>query len=131
MECEIYKECNVLTNLEPNFIIIQTIGNKQLKNLGSAKVKLQFNQDGSQVEVPFVVVDNLSHYDLIFGMPAIQQLNISLNFTKGEAIVADQSYQLNPNFYIKTSEIRSTSEVKISPGHDKVIKLNVDHIVFQ
>ena len=124
-----WKELDKNLKLSNNTFIIQPIGNNPLSNLGAVQLPLQFKNEPKQL-VNFVVVENLNGYDAILGVPAIQQLNIKLDFNLGEAIIADQTLKLNINDYIKKSEIRIKEDTIISPGTERIIEIEVDKTIF-
>jgi len=70
------------TKLQKCNLIVVPMGGQPLKTLGSIDLKLSFGNNNITEEIPLIVVESLSQYDIILGLPAIQQLNIMQTYRK-------------------------------------------------
>src|SRR5271156_807082 len=93
--------------LKNSNLMVKPMGSKAMKTLGSTKLPLEFNNGLKTESIPFVVVKEMNQYDLILGLPAIEQLRILLDINKGVANILGQEIKLNVNNYQKQSEIRT------------------------
>src|SRR6185437_11598415 len=89
-------------------VIIIPIGNQPLKTEGTVQISIILSDEVCTPKIEFVVVNDLGQYDMLFGLPAIQQLNIIPNIPEGKVKILNQEYSLLKNEFCKTTEIRST-----------------------
>ena len=64
-------------------IIIRPLGSKIMKTCGTTKIKLQLKEGLTTELIPFIIAE-LHQYNLIFGLPAIEQLKINLDVNNGK-----------------------------------------------
>ena len=115
---EKFKETNKDIFYEKDEINIKPLGSKLMKTSGTTKLSLDLTEGLTTELIPFAITDELSQYDIILGLPAIQQLRINLDINNGIVKILDKNFKLSINNYIKKSEIRTKKQETISSGKE-------------
>ena len=110
---------------------MKPVGSKPLKNYGSTLVSLELEKGMKTELIPFVIIDQKLQYDVILGLPAMQQLGIKLDLEKGTATIKNNFYKLNVNEFTNHAEIRSKSNQTLKPGTEHFIEVEVDESILQ
>ena len=105
-----------ITKQKNDDIIIRPLGSKIMKTCGTTKIKLQLKEGLTTELIPFIIAEELHQYDLILGLPAIEQLKINLDVNNGKVKILNEDFKLLTNNFKKTLEIRTTQKEIIPPG---------------
>lgn len=116
--------------IEPTNLIVRPINSKPFETLGKVMIPITLNPDSADVIIPTIIVNNLSQYDIIFGLPAITQLQIKLDIDKGIANINNMDFKLLVNNYSKYTEVRSKDKKIIFPGKEIQIAVITPMTVF-
>ncbi len=73
--------------LKPSDVKLKPVNSQPFSVLGGTIIPLRFNPNLPPSNILVVVVDDLDSYDIILGLPAIEQLNVTLNFNEGQVLV--------------------------------------------
>jgi hypothetical protein len=114
-------------NYLPDSTKISTL-NKEMKNYG--QVSLSLTVENIQLpEISFLVVESLGAYNVILGLPAIEQLHIVPNISAGTTQILNQTVCLNKNKqYRKTIPVRTTATIRLKPGMEYTIPVQPDSL---
>ena len=111
--------------------IVMPIGSKPLKSYGSTLVSLELEKGMKTELIPFIIIDNVLRYDIILGLPAMEQLRIKLDLEKGFATILNKNFKLNLNNFTNHTEIRASKNHTLKPGNEQFIEVELDKKIFE
>ncbi len=122
---------NVKLNLSKDNTRVYAINSKPLVNYGKISLSLTF---GDLILSPtdFLVVEKLGSYDIILGLPAIQEFKILPNIPEGTIQIMGKNFKLNRNqSYQKLIPVRTTKDVKIPPRKESTLAVSLSSDCFK
>ncbi len=125
-------ELSLCTEAEESNHLVVPIGNQPLSTIGSTTVTFILDDnDLVKKEVPCIIVKELDQYDVILGLPAIEQLKIVPKISEGVVEILNVKYQLKRNTFIKHTEIRTINEIIIPAGKQIQVPVHADSSILK
>jgi predicted aspartyl protease len=92
-------------------------------------IDINFKINNKVVIIPSVIVKDLGKYQVIFGLPALEQLSVQVDYKTGEAKINNKTYSLIPRIDNRYFGIRTVEKITVPPRCQKIIKVNVNNYI--
>ncbi len=93
-------------------------------------VDVKFKVDDKIEIISSVIVKNLGKYQVIFGLPALEQLGVQVDYRTGEArINNNKTYPLIPREDNRYLGIRMVEKITIPPRCQKIVKVKINNYI--
>ena len=104
------------------------VGGKIISNYGLVSINININQydiiTKKSLDFIIIILDSVGQYDIIFGMPALESLDMQVNFKLGIVHAMGQKLKLIRNAYKECIEVRTEKDEIIPAGTAKLVKVH-------
>ena len=107
---------------------VKPVGSPPIDHLGAIGIPFT-TLDKTEHIIPFIILEDLGEYDMIFGLNILEKLDIQISYSTGEVLIEGRAQKLLPNHYKQSHSVRNLADIQLEPRTIQYIPITLDHPV--